>query len=318
MNNDSPIPSGIRWLALSVAVLTWLLILVGGIVHGTGSSLACPDWPTCYGTFFPQMTGGIFFEHSHRIVAALTGFLTVILCVLLLVKGDPTLKKAGVAAVLLVIFQGVLGGITVIYRLPTAVSTAHLATSMLFLCLMVAIAFSTFRSHLQKSPGDLAGLRPWLVPALILVYLQIVLGGLVRHTGAGLACMDIPLCRGSFWPEGAPPILQAHMLHRIVGMLVALTVYAVSWRVFRSASGVFALRLLAALAPLLVTLQIALGLWSVHSALGLFPVTAHLGVGALLLVSLWLMNLLVFRAARLQHHSVPLGSLPEGLGARGA
>jgi len=61
MNNNSSKPSGFRYLAAGTACLTWLLILVGGIVHGTGSSLACPDWPTCYGSFFPEMTGGVFF-----------------------------------------------------------------------------------------------------------------------------------------------------------------------------------------------------------------------------------------------------------------
>src|SRR5215831_8838498 len=104
MNSSIQISRGIRYLALFVAVFTWFLILVGGIVHGTGSSLACPDWPTCYGTFFPEMKGGVFFEHSHRIVAATTGFLTVVLCILLLLKGGRPFKKAGLVAVFLVIF----------------------------------------------------------------------------------------------------------------------------------------------------------------------------------------------------------------------
>ncbi len=308
MNNDSSNPASIRYLATGIACLTWLLIMIGGIVHGTGSSLACPDWPTCYGSFFPEMTGGVFFEHSHRIVAALTGFLTLVLCILLLWKGDRRLKKLGVMAVCLVIFQGVLGGITVLYRLPTAISTAHLATSMLFLCLTVAIAFWSFNPQFAVSTRGLSSARPWLIGTLIAVYLQIVLGALVRHTGAGLACMDIPFCRGSLWPEGAPPILQAHMLHRIVGASVGLLVFITAWRVYRVAEGIPALRRLALVAPCLVTLQIGLGLWSIHSALGLFPVTAHLGTGALLLVSFWLMNLILARALRNQAGVAKLGA----------
>jgi len=249
-------------------------------------------------------------------VATLTGFLTVVLCVWLLWKGNRGLKKVGVAAVFLVIFQGVLGGITVLYRLPTAISTAHLATSMLFLCLMVAIAFWSFNPQFTPS-RTLSSLRPWLVGTLIAVYLQIVLGALVRHTGAGLACMDIPLCRGSLWPEGAPPILQAHMLHRIFGSIVAILVFATSWRVYRTAEGIPALRRLALLAPFLVSLQIALGLWSIHSALGLLPVTAHLGTGALLLVSLWLMNLILSRALRDPSGASKLSAATSGLRPQG-
>lgn len=310
--SQHPSPS-LRYLALFTAVLTWFLILIGGIVHGTGSSLACPDWPTCYGSFFPEMKGGIFFEHSHRLVAALTGLLTVILCVLLWKQGKGALRKAGVAAAALVIFQGILGGITVIYRLPTAVSTAHLATSMIFLCLVAGIAFACFPQRSPVSGEALRGLKSWLIPALVLVYLQIVLGALVRHTGAGLACLDIPLCRGSLWPEGAPPILQVHMLHRLAGAVVGVVVLATSWRAYRASSGFPALRLLSLAAPALVLLQIGLGLWSVHSALGLFPVTAHLGVGALLLVVFFLMNLGVILAQRGTAAGEARGPVAEGL-----
>ncbi|HKY64340.1 MAG TPA: COX15/CtaA family protein [bacterium] len=279
------------YFAVATAVLTWLLILVGGIVHGTGSSLACPDWPTCYGSFFPEMKGGIFFEHSHRLVAATVGLLTIVLCILLLRQKDRGLRKAGFLAVALVIFQGLLGGLTVIYRLPTAVSTAHLATSMLFLLLLVYIAYRAFGPRLPEAA--LGKAKPWVLGTLALVYFQIVLGGLVRHTGAGLACLDIPLCQGSLWPAGAPPILQVHMLHRLSGIVVGLAVFAAAWRVARLDPK---LRLLAGLAPLLVLVQIGLGLWSVHSALGLFPVTAHLGVGALLLVVIFLIYLNAARA----------------------
>ncbi|MCE9624402.1 MAG: COX15/CtaA family protein, partial [Deltaproteobacteria bacterium] len=174
---------------------------------------------------------------------------------------------------------------------------AHLATSMLFLSLMVGIAFNTFQPRFEAAPVSLLKLKRWVLPTLVLIYFQIVLGALVRHTGAGLACMDIPFCRGSLWPEGAPPILQVHMLHRLGGIVVALMVFLSSWRVAQVGRENPCLRRLALLAPILVLIQVSLGLWSIYSALGLFPVTAHLGVGALLLVTYLLMNLVV-RASR--------------------
>ena len=294
MNHSWPIPRWIFLFAACLAVLTWFLIIVGGIVHGTGSSLACPDWPTCYGTFFPEMKGGVFFEHSHRIVAATVGFLSILLCIFLLWKGEGVLKWMGIVAVLLVIFQGILGGITVIYRLPTAISTAHLATSMLFLALMVWIALRSrfpLKSNLDGNATPWPGLKRVLVPTALLVYFQIVLGGFVRHTGAGLACLDIPLCQGSPWPAGAPPMLKFHMLHRIVALAVACAVFFSSFRIHHSVPKSNPLRALAISAPLLVVLQVTLGLLSVHQLLALAPVTAHLAVGALLWVNmiLWIL-----------------------------
>src|ERR1041385_605918 len=120
-------------LALATALATFVLLIVGSLVHGTGSSLACPDWPLCYGTLFPKMENGVEFEHTHRLVAAAVGFMTVALAGMM--RKRPGVRLLGIGAVLLVVFQGVLGGITVMYKLPRAISIAHLATSMCFFSL---------------------------------------------------------------------------------------------------------------------------------------------------------------------------------------
>src|SRR5882757_8256945 len=101
-------------LALATAIATFVLLIVGSLVHGTGSSLACPDWPLCYGQFFPKMENGVEFEHSHRLVASAVGLMTIVLAALLLVrrKNERALRRLGVVAAFLVIFQGILGGIT--------------------------------------------------------------------------------------------------------------------------------------------------------------------------------------------------------------
>src|SRR5215468_2558833 len=114
---------------VSLTVLTFVLLLMGGLVHNTRSSLACPDWPLCFGSAFPKMVGGVAYEHSHRLAATTVGLLTVALLVTLALRGR---WKLGAIGLLLVVFQGVLGGITVIYRLPTMVSTSHLAVSLIF------------------------------------------------------------------------------------------------------------------------------------------------------------------------------------------
>src|SRR5262249_3951666 len=102
-------PRVVHRFAVATAVATYLLILIGGLVHGTGSSLACPDWPTCYGSLMPKMEGGVLIEHSHRLAATTVGILTVALAIILTLARDAALRPLrpfGWLAVGLVIVQG--------------------------------------------------------------------------------------------------------------------------------------------------------------------------------------------------------------------
>ncbi len=283
-----------RW-AVATAACTFLLLLVGGIVHGTGSSLACPDWPLCYGDIAPPMTGGIFYEHGHRLLATGVGMMTIALftfCVRARHE-DGALPWLGWAALVIVIIQGVLGGLTVIFRLPTAVSTGHLATSMVYFALLLTLAWRARRGEPEARTWPVApGVRRLAGVSVAAVFIQIVIGALVRHTGAGLACLDVPLCAGELWPAAAHVTAKLQMVHRIAGVLVAAVVVASAVQTFRAAPrSARGIRLLAGAAPVLVAIQIVLGALSVWSMLGLWQVTAHLGVGALLLADVWLLRL---------------------------
>src|SRR6185436_18449207 len=296
--------------AILTALATFVLLIVGSLVHGTGSSLACPDWPLCYGSFFPKMENGVEFEHSHRLVATGVGLMTVILAVLLFLRKDRGLRIFGIGAALLVVFQGILGGITVLYKLPRAISIAHLATSMCFFSLTILIAIRTAPSLPAIGP-EVARLRRSLGVAWGVVLAQIVLGGLVRHTASGLACLDVPLCHGTIWPSLAPE--QVQMIHRF-GAVVAATVATIAaLRVRRLATG--AMRALALVPLLLVVVQIGLGVASVLSLLDLATITAHLAVGALLLgsfVVLW--GLCPADSRRYERSTAPTNHEPSGHG----
>lgn len=269
-------------LAVATATLTVGLLLVGGLVHGTGSSLACPDWPLCFGQYFPKMEGGVLVEHGHRLFAGSVALLTLTLCVVgFLEQKRALIHRLGLAAVGLVLFQALLGGLTVIYKLPTLISWAHLCTSMLFLSIVV------IESRLTR-PGALRTETPWpryllVLGTALLCYVQIALGGLVRHTGGGLACQDLILCKGTLLPLDGHPTAFIHALHRINAVLVAGLV--VTCAVVLRRESAFVRRLALGLVGLVVV-QIALGLLSVASYLGLFYVTAHLGVAALVLSGL--------------------------------
>jgi len=296
-------------LALVTTLSTFVLLLVGGTVNPTGSSLACPDWPTCYGSFFPAMKDGVQYEHTHRVVATFVGLLTVLLGIAMwrLRPVSRANRILAVSAVVAVSLQGLLGGITVLLRLPLAVSAGHLALSMLFFCLMLYLTFR-FRPGARFSTPEPAPARArWLAAlATVGVYLQILLGALVRHTHSGRACNDdFPWCLGSVWPDWGPA--QLHMLHRYVGTALVLLVVGAAWSSWvqaRKSSNRTALWLAAA-APGIVSLQFVLGWLTVISGIGLVEVTAHLGFGALLLADLFYLTLALGVRESAAHEAAP-------------
>src|SRR5438034_9293217 len=113
---------GIHRLAVATAASTFVLLFVGGLVTSTGSALAVPDWPLSFGQVFPPMVGGVLFEHGHRLAAGAVGCLTVVLA-LWTVVGDarPAVRALALLALLAIALQAVLGGVTVLYKLPLAV-----------------------------------------------------------------------------------------------------------------------------------------------------------------------------------------------------
>lgn len=276
---------------LVTAGATFLLLIVGGVVHATDSGLACPDWPQCFGSFFPPMVGKVFFEHGHRLFATAVGVLTIVQLVIVWLarpSGHPA-RWLSVAALLLVIWQGVLGGMTVKMQLPDAVSTAHLGTSMLFLSLLILLAFRT-RPATEDRPLS-RRLSRAIGAAAVLVYVQIVLGALVRHTDSGLACTTLPLCGGGVLPAGADWRIVLHVVHRLGGLVAGGAVIAASVAALSVSDRNRTVRRLALVAPGLVVAQIALGVMSVLTALEVVTVTAHLGGGALLLATMVAMAL---------------------------
>ncbi len=271
-----------RYVLLTLAV-TYLLLLVGGLVNPTGSSLACPDWPLCHGELFPAMKDGVEYEHSHRLLATAVGLLTLGLAAFVWRKrSDPAERRLGLAAVALVVVQGVLGGVTVLLQLPLAISTAHLGISLLFFLLLLYLAFRLRPGTPAPEPAEpprrgVAGL------ATVAIYGQVLLGALVRHTRSGRVCgTDYLLCNGELWPGFGPQ--QLHMLHRFGGLIVFAVVLVASLMAAAEArrQGRRLARGLALALPGLLALQVLLGVETVRSSIGLAQVTAHLGLGALL------------------------------------
>ena len=171
-----------------VALATFVLIIAGGLVTSTGSGLSVPDWPLSYGKFFPPMIGGIRFEHTHRVIAGFVGLLTLILMVWLLRKEKrKTVRWMGIAAFMAVLAQSILGGISVIHLLPTAVSVIHACLAQTFFCLIATIAAVTSPEWEKEQPRRIIAFKPLhrlLIFTVAFIYLQLIAGSIVRHTAA--------------------------------------------------------------------------------------------------------------------------------------
>jgi len=277
-----------RYLRLLV-VATLLLVTAGGMVTSTSSGLSVPDWPTTYGysmfTFpLSKMVGGIFYEHSHRLIASSVGMLTIGL-VLFQRRREPrpAARKVGWIALGAVILQGLLGGLTVIFFLPPAISVAHAGLAQLFFITTVALALVTSRGWLTpaRPPVDDAVLRRRAIVLPILVYAQILVGATMRHLEAGLAIPDFPLAFGHLLPPVWTAPIAIHFAHRVGAVIVT------SWMLFTVASVLRRhparpeLTRVAWFLVLAVATQVTLGALVVLSAKDPVINTAHVATGAI-------------------------------------
>ncbi len=318
------------WLhryAVLVACATVLLLMAGGLVTSTGSGLAVPDWPTTYGwsmfTFpLSKMVGGIFFEHGHRLVASTVGILTIILAVWLWWRDPrPWMTRLGLVALAAVVTQGVLGGITVLYFLPAPVSIAHAGLAQVFFCLTVSLAVFTSADWRGLPPaGEIAAdgtLRRVAAATTALVYVQILLGATMRHTGAGLAIPDFPFAFGQLVPPQWTTGIAVHFAHRVGALVVLAGVGATARYVWTRHRRQRNLIRSAALAVALCVAQVGLGALTVLSGKAVPINTAHVVTGALLLASSLVLTLEAYRPLFRPFESRAGRALPEtGVPAR--
>lgn len=276
-----------------LAAATFVLIFIGGLVTSTGSGLAVPDWPTTYGHFmfsfpFSEMVGGILYEHGHRMVATVVGFLTTVLAIWLYLK-EPRrwVRWFGAAALIAVIAQGILGGITVLFLLPTAVSVLHACLAQTFFCMTICLVMFTSKEWLQSEnkPKPLSSPVTKNLTALTtgVVLVQLILGALMRHTGAGLAIPDFPLAFGQIIPPIATQQVAIHFLHRVGALFVTLSVLATVWHIFRNHRSQKNLTRLATVLVAALIIQITLAALTIWTKKAVIPTTAHVAVGAFIL-----------------------------------
>ena len=334
-----------KWLlhrfAAMTAFATLLLICVGGVVTSKEVGMSVPDWPTTYGYnmfLFPvsKWVGGILYEHSHRLVASVVGFLTVILAVWLWCKeARRWMRWLGVAAVLAVVLQGVLGGLRVT-QVKDELGIFHAALAQLFFVLVSAIALFSSRWWLNagKLPNstDGRGLASLYWMGTGLIFFQLVLGATMRHLHAGLAISDFPLAHHQIWPAvdaasitrynqerietiAINPItafqVVLQMAHRITALLILTVVLWTTGRTARRLGWKTPLTKLSMAWCGLILGQVALGAATIWTNKSADIATAHVAVGALSLMTGAMMILVAYRC-------IPVGDEVTSLNCCGA
>ena len=318
-NSNSPTVTDRRyrsWLnrfTWFTAVATLLLICSGGMVTSKGVGLAVPDWPTTFGYnmfLFPvsKWIGGIFFEHTHRLIASAVGFLTIILAIWLWRSEDRQwVRNLGVIAVAAVILQGVLGGLRVT-MLKDEIGIFHACLAQAFLGLIVLIALVT--THFWRTLSNVivderrfSAITAIAIAITIAIYVQLALGATMRHQHRDLAILDFPTANSAWIPDSSASALVKinawrdarglsdvdafqiwlQMAHRFLALLIAIAVIAFCLRVWRDGRHVPALGRLSILWLALLACQLTLGAWTIWSNKAADVATTHVAVGATML-----------------------------------
>ena len=282
-------------------MVTFFLIIAGALVTSNDAGLSVPDWPTSFGSLYkiPHLVGGVKFEHTHRMIAQFVGFLSIILAVWTW-RVDPRrwMKYLGLTALGLVIAQGILGGLTVLFYLPPAISSAHAALAQTFFCVVVLIALFTGRNWVEEIPlVEIDRERPSLFTlvlfSIFVLYVQLILGALFRHHGL------------SWWP------------HVLNAATVAIVLTWTSIRALSQYSSLDAVRRPAITVLSLLIAQLCLGFvafltrvaWG-HDAVQpelpmVLSTVAHVAVGALLLATTVVLAVQVWLRVRVVDERIP-------------
>jgi len=216
-----------RRLAAAAALMTYALIIVGGLVRTSGSGLGCPDWPLCHGQALPPADVAAWIEFSHRAVAAVTGVLLVVTAVVALRRYRhlrPVSAPVTFAALLLVL-QVPLGAIVVLTELEPLIVAFHLSMAMLIFAGVLVTAIAAGRP--AQVPGERSQVPGLLVAAALSVFAVLMTGAWVVGGRAQLACPDWPLCYDALLPgPDASPQIAIQLLHRYAVAAVSILVIA--------------------------------------------------------------------------------------------
>ena len=318
-------------LSIVTVISTFFLIVFGNVTRVSDSGMGChDDWPRCQGRWYPPFELQPIIEYTHRTIAAYLGLLVLAVAIgTVLAKGTSRRTKvAGWSALVLVIFQALLGAVTVFRELPADIVTAHLGTAELFFAMTMLTTYfiaidrgaPTWLVSLGKVKGAVRD-RPFQLAAqaaAVVIFVLMLSGAYTSTTGAALACTGWPDCReGSFLPGNANNYTYIHMSHRMVALIGILTVAGVTYAAFRRPVG-DAARRLALVACGLILVQALIGAAYVLSFGDGWLSTLHLGTATLLWATMILLVIVARRGVAEATVAAHARSTAPRLSQRGA
>jgi len=298
-------------LSIILVVSILVLIFAGALVKSHEVGLSVPDWPTTYGYQmfqfpFSDMVGGIFYEHGHRMIATMVGFMTLILSIIVYLSDNELwLKKLTFFALGLVIIQGLFGGLTVLLYLPAYISIIHAILAQTFFVLIIYISFSLSKKDALKL-DNLSNVSDLKTPAYfvaISIYIQLILGAIMRHTESGLAIPDFPLSGGYIIPPFNQSMIETiqsmhfdagiqfvelyqiiiHYFHRLGAFIVTLSIGYFSYRVAQLKLSFSIVHKLTLSIILFLLIQIFLGAMTIWTVKNPLITSFHVLNGAIIL-----------------------------------
>ena len=290
--------SGFQRLCIVTCVVIFGLIVLGGIVRATDSGLGCPDWPTCHGSIVPKWEKHTLIEYSHRLTASVAGLLVLSLTVWAwrFYRRVPAILYPATLVLVLIFIQAWLGKETVERDLPAEIVAVHLAMALTILTLLALVTITSFaierpqeRPHIRQSIRRVALLAAAGTLALALV------GSYVAGAGYGLACSGWPLCNGEIVPGAGAASVQVHFLHRVLALLVGLTLLALTWLALGERRSAPFVAVIAVTALGVYCIQALIGAANIWTGLADEVGAAHLAFATLLWLTLAVLNIEVHR-----------------------
>ena len=230
--NESRLKSAApKFLLVLTIMFIYILMVFGNIVTTTGSGLACPDWPLCYGTVNPPKQISIWIEWTHRLLGATTGILILISAFVTWKVAGSALRKVLKAAVALIFFAILLGGMVVLVEAPLLDSLGRIALVSSHIMVATLIFTGMILVFRTVTYGVANNDKSYMLSLFGLLYFQVFLGILVRYSSAYVACPDFPTCQGSYLPPNFEPETLLYYTHRINALVIFLLTF---WHLLRT------------------------------------------------------------------------------------
>lgn len=268
-----------RCVLIILAITTFLVLPIGGMVRNLDAGLSCPDWPWCFGKIIPHFDLKIFAEWFHRLIVLVISILMIGVSIHIWTQKRLRPLIGGLAAVgvLLLFIQAIFGALTVLWKLKPEIVNLHLVFGTMYFATVILMTLRAHRPPAPKKRTNPSHTWRYGIAAIVIMFIQITLGGMVSSHAAGLACPDFPKCQGLWWP-GLEGTVGFQVMHRIGALIASLILIAYIGLIEMEKSLPKHITWKARTLGILLVIQIILGVANVFYHLPIFVSVGHLAV----------------------------------------